>query len=267
MMFSRRAGIFVVALLFLTLITMVSTIPTDSNTQHADTVPQLDQAKYFYEAGYTYELGHYDHRYFAGAPVSYEVKGDTLQHMIRAYLATFQQKNIDTWIAHGTLIGWYWNGKLLPWDWDIDVQVTENTMTYLRENLSMTFHNYTSETKDGTLISREYLLDVNPQSADESRGNGLNIIDARWIDVTNGLFIDITAVRETQPKLSPGIWNDKNGHYYSIGELLPLRNATFEGVPALIPYSYVSILTKEYGPKVLTGTDHEGFVLLPVLRE
>ena len=254
--FSWRAKVLAIALLFLTLITTVSTAPTDSGKRQAVKLPLLASSKYFYEAGSGSELGHYDQRYFAGAPVSYEVKGDTLRHMIRAYLTTFRQQNIDTWIAHGTLIGWYWNGRLLPWDWDLDVQVTGNTMAYLRENLNMTIHNYTAEAEDGSTIFRQYLLDVNPHSVEKFRGDGLNIIDARWIDVRNGLFIDITALHDTQPE----IWGDKNGHYYATGELLPLRNTTFEDVPALIPHSYVSILAAEYGRTVLTSTNHQGCV-------
>jgi hypothetical protein len=35
--------------------------------------------------------------------------------MIRAYLMTFNELGLETWIAHGTLLGWWWNGKILPW--------------------------------------------------------------------------------------------------------------------------------------------------------
>jgi hypothetical protein len=56
-------------------------------------------------------LGHYDVRYFHGV-VSYEERTDTLQHMIRAYLGFFNTNGLETWIAHGTLLGWWWNGKV-----------------------------------------------------------------------------------------------------------------------------------------------------------
>ena len=56
-------------------------------------------------------LGHYDTRFFHGA-VSYEERTDTLQNMIKAYLGFFQEKGLETWIAHGTLLGWWWNGKV-----------------------------------------------------------------------------------------------------------------------------------------------------------
>jgi hypothetical protein len=40
--------------------------------------------------------------------------------MIRAYLTFFRDNKLDTWIAHGTLLGWWWNGKVIftlpSWD-------------------------------------------------------------------------------------------------------------------------------------------------------
>lgn len=56
-------------------------------------------------------LGHYDIRYFKGV-VDYDVRTDTLHHLMRSYLLFFQEKGLETWIAHGTLLGWWWNGQV-----------------------------------------------------------------------------------------------------------------------------------------------------------
>lgn len=67
--------------------------------------------KYFHEPGGS-ELGnHYDIRYFNGIQ-RYEDKQDTQIHMLRAYLLFFHEKGVETWLAHGTLLGWWWNGKV-----------------------------------------------------------------------------------------------------------------------------------------------------------
>jgi len=76
--------------------------------QHED---EFRDTKYFHEPGGDDLLGHYDQRYFKGV-VSYDERTDTLHHMIRAYLNTFRELGIETWIAHGTLLGWWWNGKV-----------------------------------------------------------------------------------------------------------------------------------------------------------
>jgi hypothetical protein len=145
--------------------------------------------------------------------------------------------------------------QILPWDWDLDTQVSGATLEYLAEHMNRTMHQYTN---DDNTIRRDYLLDVNPSSSQRERGDGFNIIDARWIDVRNGLFIDITGLSETHPDIQPGVWSCKNLHRYRTKDLYPMRDSMFEGVPAKIPYAYDRILTEEYDVKALVVTEYQG---------
>jgi LicD family len=198
-----------------------------------------------------------------------------LKNLIRSYLVFFASENIETWIAHGTLLGWFWNGQILPWDYDIDVQVSGETLLFLGEHWNMTHHFYeiphsdaqllgtertgeTSETDDSSSRVREYLLDVNRHVFERVRGDGQNVIDARWIDTHNGLYIDITGLSETSPDNEPGVVRCKNNHKYFRTDLYPMRDSTFEDVPAKIPYAYDKILIGEYQEKALTVTEFEG---------
>jgi phosphorylcholine metabolism protein LicD len=221
--------------------------------------PHKPDTKYFHEPGGDDILGHYDIRYFKGNPVTYEERGETLHHMIRAYLVTFRNLGVETWIAHGTLLGWWWNGKIMPWDWDLDTQVSGETLEYLGKHHNMTFHDYTdtSMTDPTKTITTKYLLDINPNARERVRGDGMNVIDARWINTENGLFIDITGLSETHPDNQPGIWSCKNYHKYRTKDLYPMRETTFQGVPAWVPFSYDKILTEEYGSKSLVLTTYE----------
>jgi hypothetical protein len=63
-------------------------------------------------------LSHYDRRFFSQV-VTDEERTDTQSHMVRAYLTFFREQGLDTWIAHGTLLGWWWNGKV-----DLDTPTT-----------------------------------------------------------------------------------------------------------------------------------------------
>jgi hypothetical protein len=83
----------------------------------------------------------------------------------------------------------------------------------IAERYNMTTYKYTSP--DG-VVRREYLLDVNPWIWQRDRGDGLNVIDARWIDVRNGLYIDITGISEIDPIFFPGILSCKNDHEYHV---------------------------------------------------
>ena len=102
---------------------------------------EKERRKYFHEPGYGPELGHYDRRYYSGI-VSDEVRTETQLYMIHAYLDFFRENGLDTWIAHGTLLGWWWNGKRLPWDWDLDTQVSDTTLFLMGEKYNQTRYKY-----------------------------------------------------------------------------------------------------------------------------
>ncbi|KAI0542106.1 hypothetical protein GGR58DRAFT_453997 [Xylaria digitata] len=95
-----------------------------------------------------------------------------------------------------------------------------------------------------------------------TKGNGANVIDARWIDTSNGMFIDITGLRERDIERSPGVWSCKNNHRYRTDELWPLRRTEFEGAEAWIPYAFDKVLADEYGPKSLVTEEWHGLVFL-----
>ncbi|KAI0124824.1 LicD family-domain-containing protein [Xylariales sp. AK1849] len=223
--------------------------------------------KYFHEPGGDNELGHYDIRYFKKR-VPYDEHRPALQHLVRSYLTTFRTLGVETWLAHGTLLGWWWNGRIMPWDYDLDVQVSAATLHYLGKNLNRTMHEYHySDPTTGADMKKEYLLDINPHHSDVGRGDGQNVIDARWIDISNGMFIDITGLAEREAGRSPGVWSCKNFHRYKTMDLYPMRQTEFEGVPATIPYSFDRILTDEYGTKSLVTTEWEGHRWQPELKE
>ncbi|KAL8806909.1 MAG: hypothetical protein Q9182_001038 [Xanthomendoza sp. 2 TL-2023] len=223
-----------------------------------------DLPKYFNEPDHEsvpHYSAHYDIRYYKGIQ-DYSDRRDTQLHMMRAYLTFFHENHLESWLAHGTLLGWWWNGKTLPWDWDIDTQVSEPTLNYLSQHHNHTTYIYLSHHN----IKRTYLLDINPASTDRERGNGDNIIDARWIDTRNGLFIDITALSETHPDDLPGVWACKNNHRYNTTDLYPMRETIFEGVVAKVPYAYDHILTEEYEAKALVLTEWEDHHWNPILK-
>ncbi|KAK6955413.1 hypothetical protein Daesc_003050 [Daldinia eschscholtzii] len=276
---------------------------SDDNRQQPDQHP-----KYFHEAGGTLELGHYDARFFRGE-VPYAEHGPALRRLIRSWLATTRELGVDTWLAHGTLLGWWWNGRVMPWDYDLDVQMPTDTLTYLGRYFNRTLHDYRfldgeqgdeggggggggrqeriiagsggsegnsnggsegegqGQGQRNLYINKTYLLDVNPYHTDLTRGNGANVIDARWIDVDTGLFVDITGLAERDAAGAPGVWSCKNAHKYRTRDIYPLRRTEFEGVPALVPFAFDKILTDEYGAKSLVNTEWAGHRWVPELKK
>ena len=92
---------------------------------------------------------------------------------------------------------------------------------------------------------------------ERDHGEGFNVIDARWIDIESGLYIDITALSEKHADTLPGVLSCKNDHRYKVQDLYPLRETVFEGVPANVPQAYERILEEEYGRKSLVLTKYE----------
>ncbi|KAL2042015.1 hypothetical protein N7G274_005203 [Stereocaulon virgatum] len=191
---------------------------------------------------------HYDGR-FTDHALPYEEQKSNLTLLMQSYLWSMADLGAETWIIHGTLLGWWWNRKILPWDSDIDVQMTNTTVHFLASYYNMTIHSYRK---------REYLLEVNPKYTDDSYDDYLNVIDARWIDIQTGLFIDITAIR---PKEGfPNTICSKDQHEERIQDLFPLRDSLFEGQTVKIPYDYTKLLTAEYGAASLSKTKYSGHV-------
>lgn len=86
------------------------------------------------------------------------------------------------------------------------------------------------------------------------------MIDARWIDTQNGLFIDISTVRPEHQRRAEGIEGAlmvKDRHHYLERDIFPLRDSFFEGIHVKIPFEYSALLIEEYGEKSLTKTEFE----------
>jgi len=212
-----------------------------------------DPDKYFHESTFH---PHYDGR-FAEKPLKYNDKRVHLTALMQTYLSTMNDIGAETWIMHGSLLGWWWNGKIMPWDSDVDVQMSEKSMHHLADFYNMTVHHYKLP---GVSEGRDYLLEINPHYTNSSINDTLNVIDARWIDTDTGLFIDITTLRrnETAEAMGKqGAMMCKDKHHYMYEDIFPLRQSTFEDVPVNIPWAYSDLLIEEYGQKALTRQTFE----------
>ena len=210
--------------------------------------------KYFHESTFN---PHYDAR-FADDVLPYDIRLRHLKDLVRTYLTTMQNIGAETWIMHGSLLGWWWNRAIMPWDSDIDVQVSESSIRFLADYYNMTVHHYNIPDVKG---GRNYLLEVNPHYTIGSEKDWANVIDARWIDMDAGLFIDITTLRRNktaEEEGKKGFMMCKDKHRYMEQDIFPLRDSVFEGLPVKVPYAYTGLLEEEYGPKSLTKTDFLG---------
>ncbi|KAK3061521.1 hypothetical protein LTS18_006021 [Coniosporium uncinatum] len=214
--------------------------------------------KYFHESTFN---PHYDGR-FAEKTLPEEDRHKHLTALLQSYLSTMHAIGAETWLMHGSLLGWWWNRKILPWDSDVDVQVSESSIRFLADFYNMTVHRFklpSINMEEG----RKYMLEVNPHWSNATVEDRYNMIDARWIDTDTGLFIDITAVRKDRTAEAGGKKGHlmcKDKHHYREEDIFPLRTSEYEGVKVKIPYAYADLLQEEYGPEALVQKSYENHI-------
>ncbi|CAH6722650.1 hypothetical protein CLIB1444_10S03246 [[Candida] jaroonii] len=243
---------------------------------------ELSSYKYFKEID-----THFDARFYKKSDFSTYERIASLHKLTRSWLKFSNSINLNSWLSHGTLLGWYWNKMNLPWDNDLDIQLP------IRE-----FENLLSFNQSLIFVEGTYLLDLNPHWTD--RNDSLNNIDGRFIDIETGFYVDLTTLAFTdnhnltnsiefkrflddeflekegsttiikselnkslereklQLHKAQNMFNCKDNHYYKFEELFPLKQTTFEGVEAWVPRKYKTILLREYN-KGIYSTYFNGF--------
>lgn len=271
---------------------------TDKNYLHAlkTSIQEHDPPKYFNEAyivrreAHFAQGGHYDWRFFNGIVNDTPRQSISINAVLQAFLRLTTQYELTTWIAHGSLLSWYWNGLQFPWDSDVDVQMPIVDL----HRLSQLF-NQTIVVDLGSDLSKElrfgrFFLDSSTFISYRAKGNGRNNIDARFIDLDTGLYIDITGLavsdmptppryqfliskdqkKELQSPLQKNeflqIYNCRNAHFSKLQEISPLRLNLVQGEIGYIPNDFESMLHVEYKAKGTSSTLFAEHVYLPKLR-
>ncbi|CAI5184492.1 BTE_HP_G0136640.mRNA.1.CDS.1 [Saccharomyces cerevisiae] len=161
------------------------------------TSPAL-QRKFFYEADAVKQykgMGfHRDKRFFnvdtlINDKQEYQAR---LNSMIRTFQKFTKANGIISWLSHGTLYGYLYNGMAFPWDNDFDLQMPIKHLQLLSQ-----YFNQSLILEDPRQGNGRYFLDVSDSLTVRINGNGKNNIDARFIDVDTGLYIDITGLAST----------------------------------------------------------------------
>lgn len=182
-----------------------------------------------------------------------------LHHLVRVWFKFAEAQGVNSWINYGSLLGWAYNGVNMPWDTDIDVQLPIAQLNTLSRKFNSTI--IIENPRDG---NAKYLFEVSPTYI--RQGNGRNFIDARFIDINSGLYIDISALSYTahqapaelidlqsdKSNLMSMLVHCKNWNWHSLDQLLPIRHTFFEGSSVNIPKNVLSILLRKYGADSLT---------------
>ncbi|ORY40222.1 hypothetical protein BCR33DRAFT_852934 [Rhizoclosmatium globosum] len=168
-----------------------------------------------------------------------------LSEMLKAWTEFAESNEIIYWMAHGALLGWFWNGRLLPWDVDLDVQMSTHQL------LELVRYNQ-------TLISGRFLVDVNPNFLCRTVQRD-NVIDARIVDKMTGYMIDITSVSMVLEAKGSRRLYDKTPHPYQYDDIMPLQETILEGIRVWRPRAILKILKEEYKENAMVETRHRPY--------
>ena len=196
---------------------------------------------------------HLDIRYGKKNLKSDEIK-ESLENLLSFYSDFCKKNNIKPIIMHGSLIGFYFNKKMLNWDDDIDIILTGKSINNMKN----------FETSD-------YLIEVNPYSKCRTITDIHNKIDARVIDKLTGCFIDITYfVDNICCKNKRCLYHNyicaKDKHFYNKTDIFPLKKDIFCNSEIYVPNNIKKCLVKEYGKKVFLNT-YKNWVFKPELND
>lgn len=186
----------------------LESIPQDEMTPHFKNyldslrtsityAPQLCP-KYFQESSDIQDyqgIGyHRDGRFFNGDSFLFDKQeyANRLNSMIRTFQKFTLSNGIISWLSHGTLYGYMYNGEAFPWDEDFDLQLPIKHLNYLAQ-----YFNQTIVLQDPREGNGRYLIDVTSSITVRTNGNGKTNIDARFIDLDSGLYIDLTGLSVT----------------------------------------------------------------------
>lgn len=209
------------------------------------------ETRYFNEATMTVGNGnedsgwHYDWRFFNGKLRDGARTAIILERLLRNWFRFTEKYGVVSWIAHGPLLSWYWNGAIFPYDNDLDVQMPIKQLARLGE-----LYNQTLVVEDLREGFGKYLIDVGTFIHNRDISNDGNHIDARFIDVDTGVYIDITGLSNVlvnrASRYDGRDIHDRRKHFYKLNDLAPVKLSMLNGVPCYITNHIVQNLKREY---------------------
>eukprot|EP00668_Euglena_longa_P013887 GGOE01017838.1.p1 GENE.GGOE01017838.1~~GGOE01017838.1.p1 ORF type:complete len:533 (+),score=102.65 GGOE01017838.1:97-1599(+) len=169
-------------------------------------------------------------------PASQLQRAELFRTLFHAWSNFTHERGLRYLLFAGSLVGWFFNKDILPWDDDLDVLVLATDL--LSPDRYMKY--------DRTTYNDRYYLEVNPRSAQRAP-DARNIIDGRFFDKTTGIFIDIVAVSYNPLKK---ILQCKQGQPFDPAHLFPCRRTTFMGARTWVPYNVSQFLIAKYSRNV-----------------
>ncbi|CCH42383.1 hypothetical protein BN7_1928 [Wickerhamomyces ciferrii] len=200
-----------------------------------------------------HELVHYSYPWMKKI-LNGEERLKIIHHTIRSWFKFAENAQVICWFNYGNLYGWYFNSQNLPWDTDLDVQISIQDQDRLGQ-----YYNNTLVIENPELGDHLFFYQTNPWYINNHEGQH---IDSRYIEAKSGIYIDISALWiDKLPAVSKSSdqedrkdeeiikFHCKNNNYFAFEDIFPLRRTIFEGAQCYIPNKPKKVLWDFYGAK------------------
>lgn len=203
---------------------------------------------------------------------------DRLVTIYQEFIDICDKQDIKPIIMHGSLIGWYFNRKMLPWDTNINISVigkstdsfiqldgyeTDTLKIWINPNIQNRIPNKTNnidakiidKNNNQTVINITFLY----QSVDDYFKNkvihNLNVINTTTNPFKRSnyelkLKHYVKSITNNGENMLTYYVNCKTPHYYDIRNILPLKIEIFEEKHIYLPNNVYDCLLQEYGKHV-----------------
>lgn len=263
----------------------------------------FNEAKFLNTDGDRLLGDHHDWRFFNGLTIHTDPQVVVLHRLMKNYLQFCRVHGLLTWIAHGSLLLWYWNGMSFPWDADTDTQMPIRDLHRLGREFNQSLvienigHDYFGANPSDVKFNGmgAFFIDVSNSVTHRDKGNGNNNIDARFIDIQTGFYVDITGLSvseerapsrydyifelmpekkkiaekagsETAKNVQKQTYNCRNRHFSSLDELSPLVMTSVQNQIGWVPKYFGMNLVDEYRLNGLVKNSFESNYYLPSMR-
>ncbi|SCU86771.1 LAFA_0E02960g1_1 [Lachancea sp. 'fantastica'] len=226
--------------------------------------------KYFHEASDITSDGNkyqtfMDSRFFSGLIGDHWQRQRIFNALTRAWLHFVESENLASWLAHESLHGYLFTGSRFPWSPSTSFQMPLHDLGLLAKNFNQSLVIAPANEGNG-----RYFVDVQPFIASRNSADGVNNVDARFIDIDSGFYIDIFGLGYSSHPLDAlrfqnkygtdhgdrpntedfkrehGILSERNGRGLLLAEISPLRLSRYHGLPVRVPLSTLTVLKDEY---------------------
>ena len=179
---------------------------------------------------------HADHRFCHPRRALTDVHA-TLRSIYGEFMRVCGSAGVRPVLQAGGLIGWHFNGRMLPWDDDLDVFIFEEDVPKILKI-------------DG-YRSPSCIIEINPNhTVRREREDPDNVIDARVISPVSGDFIDVGFLFPC-PRDAQYLASKPERDRFLARTMYPPKRAKFEGIDVFVPARPSDYLVARYGRGVL----------------